>query len=60
MIKGEREELIQFKLRIEAERAVKERNVEIAKKMLLKKEPIKNISEYTGLTEKQVERLKGK
>ncbi len=60
MIKGERDELIQFKLRIEAERAVKERNVEIAKNLLKNKVDVKIIVKSTGLTEKQVEKLKGK
>jgi len=41
MIKGEKDELMEFKLRIEGERAVKENKIEIAKRMLKDKEPIK-------------------
>ena len=37
---------------------VKKRNIEIARQMLSKDEPIENIMEYTGLSEEELEKLK--
>jgi len=60
MIKGEKDELMEFKLRIEGERGAKEKAIAIAKNSLKEKMDVKLIAKITGLTVKQVERLKGK
>ena len=39
-------------------KGVKKRNIEIARQMLSKDEPIENIMEYTGLSEEELEKLK--
>lgn len=60
MVKGEQDDLLHFKTRMEAQRIIKGKAMEMAKIMLKEKEPISKIVKYTGLTEYQVEGLKNK
>ena len=67
MVKGEKDELLHFKTRMEEQRIIKGEKLEIAKKMLKKNVSVKLIVEFTGLTEfqveglnRKVERMKGK
>jgi DNA repair protein RadC len=60
IVKGEQDELLHFKTRMEAQRIIKGEKLDIAKKMLKDNEPISRIVKYTGLTEYQVEGLKKK
>ena len=60
MVKGEKDELLHFKTRMEEQRIIKGKALDIAKNLLRSKVDIKIIISSTGLTENQVEGLKKK